>query len=47
MEQNSQTQKKAYAPPTVTRHGEVVEKTLGYTYGSGELRNPGGPPHEN
>ncbi|HEV2147950.1 MAG TPA: lasso RiPP family leader peptide-containing protein [Longimicrobiaceae bacterium] len=41
MDKNTTTQKKAYAPPKVTRHGEVVEKTLGISYGYGETWNPG------
>lgn len=32
MEKNTDTQKKAYAPPKVTRHGDVVAKTLGAGY---------------
>lgn len=47
MEKNTTTQKKAYAPPKVTRHGEVVEKTLGNNFWTGETWNPGSPPHEN
>lgn len=46
MESNTTPQKKTYAPPRVTRHGDVVEKTQGNTYGTGEMWNPGGPPHQ-
>ena len=29
MESDTNTRKKAYTPPEVTRHGDVVAKTLG------------------
>ena len=44
MEKNdTSTPKKAYAPPTVTRHGDVVEKTLGAAPGGWEYWNWGSP----
>ena len=45
MENKTATPKKVYTAPTVTRHGDAVEQTMGHKYGTGELRNPGGPPH--
>ena len=39
---DTNTPKKAYAPPTVTWHGDAVAKTLGNN-GGWEAWNPGSP----
>ena len=46
METNAAPRKKTYVTPTLTRLGDAAEKTMGKKYGTGELRSPGGPPHE-
>lgn len=42
MEKNTPKQKKAYAPPKVTRHGDAVTMTMASSlYGAAETFSPG------
>jgi hypothetical protein len=46
MQTDTTPRKKPYAPPTITRHGGVVQKTLGHRLFNGEMWSPGGPPDQ-